>query len=171
MGATPRSDGTFDVVETITLRIPTDRLILAAPSTALAGATFAASRPRANSVVLRAGGLLVPMRPAEVGTLRVVLLDSPADRIELHYRLSGAIIRSVPSKPNRALGLVAPLAAGLDGSLPTTLTVTRARNLFCPLLSSARQRCAAEVPHGMTALPGLTADDATVVVQLDLPQP
>ena len=171
LDATPRSDGTFDVVETITLRIPTDRLIFAAPSAPLAGAAFAASRPRANSVVLRAGGLLVPMRPAEVGTRRVVLLDSPVDRIELRYRLTGAIIRSVPSKADRALGLLAPLAAGLDGSLPTNLTVARARNLFCPLLSSTQQRCAAEDPHGMTSLPGLAADDATVLVQLDLPPP
>jgi len=169
--ATPQSDGTFEVVETITVRKPTDRLVLAAPTPAGTGANFAAFRPHADTIQVRVGGQPVPMRPAEVGEQRVILLRSPADRIELRYRLTGAIIRSVPSRPNRALGLVGPLTAGIDGSLPASLTIGRARNLLCPLLHLDQQRCAAEDSRGLTSRPGLAARVATIVVQLDLPRP
>lgn len=172
--ATPRSDGAFDVVETVTVRTPTDRLVLSPPFVARTEAAFTALRaflPRADSVVVRASGRSVPLRPATVVTRRVVLLATPANRIELRYRLTGSTIRSTPSKPGRALGLIAPLAAEVDGSLPTMLTIGRARNLFCPLLEPAQQRCAGVYRKGLTSQPGLTAVDATVVVQLDLPLP
>ncbi|TDO34230.1 hypothetical protein EV643_12815 [Kribbella sp. VKM Ac-2527] len=172
--ANPRSDGALDVVETITVRTPTDRLVLSPPVAARTEAAFTAlraSRPRADSVVVRAGGRPVPLRPPVVGTRRVLLLASPANRIELRYRLTGSVIRNSPSKPGRALGLIAPLTAEVDGSLPTLLTVGRARNFFCPLLDPALQRCAGEYREGLTSQPGLTAADATVLLQLDLPLP
>jgi hypothetical protein len=172
--ANPRSDGALDVVETITVRTPTDRLVLSPPVAARTEAAFTAlraSRPRADSVVVRAGGRPVPLRPPVVGTRRVLLLAPPANRIELRYRLTGSVIRNSPSKPGRALGLIAPLTAEVDGSLPILLTVGRARNFFCPLLDPALQRCAGEYREGLTSQPGLTAADATVLLQLDLPLP
>jgi hypothetical protein len=170
--ATPRSDGSFDVVETITVRIATGQLVLSPPIAARTEtyfSAFKASTPRAEGVVVLADGDPVPLQPAAVGTRRVIVFDTPAHRIQLRYRLTGATIRSTPSKPGRALGLIAPLTADLDGSLPTRLTVGRARNLFCPLLEPAEQRCAGQFGRGLTAQPGLTAADATVLAQIDLP--
>jgi hypothetical protein len=120
---------------------------------------------------MRADGHEVSMLRAEVAARRVVLLRSPAVQIELRYRLTGTIIRSVPSLPGRALGIAAPLTAHVDGSLPTTLTFARARNLLCPLLAPARLLCATAQRTGMTAPLGLAAEDTTIVVQLDLPRP
>jgi hypothetical protein len=93
-------------------------------------------------------------------------------RIELRYILAGATVRSIPSVTGRALGLLSPLAATSDRTLPVRIEVVgpSVRNLICPRLAPNRQQCAGTGAN-LGVAPRLPAATAVVVVQYNLPKP
>ena len=67
--------------------------------------------------------------------------------MELHYRLTGTMVRSTPSRAGRALAALRPMSVRLPADLPVALVVTGrpAINLVCPNLPLADQACATSV--------------------------
>jgi hypothetical protein len=166
--ATPLADGTFEVAESAIMRAPLAGLTLALPRQSYGGTTF--PRAAAGQVQLTADG-----RPFTVGQLNKgdqFTLTDAVGRVNLRYQLTGVTVRSVPSVAGRALAVLAPLTMRADETLPVSVTVrgTTVRNLVCPRLPAARQQCAPAIGSPGTIQP-LSARDAVVVVQLDLPQP
>ena len=98
----------------------------------------------------------------------------PPQRMELTYRLRGAVVRSAPSLQDRAVAVLSPLAAMLAPG-DSTLTVrgvgvsgVGVRNLYCPGLPFDQLLCGRHSDGTWTArLPG--AASSPVLVQLDLP--
>jgi hypothetical protein len=100
-------------------------------------------------------------------------LGLPSRRIELRYQLAGATVRSMPSKPGRALAGLAPLTSGYSPRLPVNIAVPgfSVHNLQCPSLQLERQPCATGSPPHLRVNYSLPRKDATIIVQLDLPRP
>jgi hypothetical protein len=166
-----RTDGTFDVVESLMFRSPQNWLVLAPPSARAGGAALAAARPRAEQLRVTTGG-----RPLDIGLTAIdrdlaVTLPETVNRVELHYRLTGATVRSTPSTSRRALSLIAPLSSATDDSLRTNVRVHGAAvlNLTCPLLPADLQLCAPTTGEKAGTVENIAAADAVVVAQVDLP--
>jgi hypothetical protein len=168
--ATPQPDGSFEVAETVVFAAPRAGVLLAAPKASYGGKSFAGTVPRATQVRATADG-----RPLSVtGTIgsKGYRIPHAVSRLVLRYHLTGVTVRSTPSVAGRALALVVPLTARTDPKLAAWLTIrgTGVRNLTCPLLGARRQQCApARGEPGV--LPKLSARNAVVIVQLDLPTP
>lgn len=168
--ATPNSDGSFEVSETVYFRSPRTKVTLIAPNIKAGGMTFAGRRPRADLVQLSSEGQ--PVLAGPVGTAaKTVTLPMATTRIELRYLLVGASVRSIPSVSGRALGLISPLAASNDRGLPVRLEIAgpSVRNLICPKQTMANQQCAGKAEVGVP--PTMSAANAVVIVQYDLPKP
>ncbi len=166
-----RTDGTFDVVEALMFRTPQNWLVLAPPTSRAGGEALSAARPRAEQFWVTTSG-----RPLDIGMNTVdrdmaVTLPETVGRVELHYRLTGATVRSTPSTSRRALSLIAPLSSATDDSLRTTVTVHGADvlNLTCPLLPADMQLCAPQNGPAAGIVDNIAAADAVVVAQVDLP--
>ena len=54
--------------------------------------------------------------------------------MEVRYVLTGAIVRSLPSSPGRALAVLSPISTGAVGDLPTIISISTADvlNVYCP---------------------------------------
>jgi hypothetical protein len=168
--ATPRPDGSLEVAETVVFAAPRAGVVLAAPRASYGGKPFATASPRAVQLQITADGQPLPT----TGTVgpRGYRLERPVSRLVLRYQLTGVTVRSIPSVAGRALTLVVPLTARTDPALPAWLTIrgTNVRNLICPRLAPEHRQCAPA--HGAPGvLPKLTARNAVVIVQLDLPMP
>jgi hypothetical protein len=166
-----RTDGTFDVTESLMFRTPQNWLVLAPPSARTGGEALVSARPRAEQFRVTSAG-----RPLAVGMDAVdrdmaVTLPETVGRVELHYRLTGATVRSTPSTNRRALSLIAPLSSATDDSLRTSVTVHGAEvlNLTCPLLPADRRLCAPSSGEQPGTVENIAAADAVVVAQVDLP--
>ena len=170
--ATPRPDGGFEVSEQVILPAPVTELLLRIAPSAAAGPAFTRVRPRATKIQISAEDQPVPPVADVTGGPRIVTLPMPASRFELRYQISGASVRSIPSTAGRALAVLAPLTGGLDRALPVTAVVggNGALNLRCPLLPPDRQGCATGAAPRLAIRSGLTARNALVLVQLDLPR-
>ncbi len=169
--AKPNTDGTFEVSESVVFRSPRSTVNLAAPSAKSGGPTFVRKAPRADMVQLSAQG-----QPALAGAVNVyakpVKLRMATNRIELRYVLAGATVRSIPSVAGRALGLLAPLAATTDRTLPVRIEVVgpSVRNLICPRRPPNVRQCAGTGAN-LGVAPLMSAALAVVIVQYDLPKP
>jgi hypothetical protein len=169
--ARARPDGTFDVTETLVLREPQGWLVLSPPAPSGSAETV---RPRAEQVRLRAEVRLLTVDTETIDRTRDVYLSDDVDRVELRYRLSGVTVRAQPSTTGRALSLIAPLTAGTDETLRTTIAVTGAtvRVVLCPELPANRRFCSPESkpPGNVTGVvSGVAAGEALAQYQLDLP--
>lgn len=170
MVATPHADGTFEVSETVIFREPRLTMDLTSPEIRYGGTNFAKVSPTADLVQVTAAGQPVLAGPIQ-GTQQVELPEA-TDRVELRYLLTDATVRSIPSVVGRALGLLSPLTATNDATLPVRLEVggPSVRNLICPRLPPARRQCAASAGE-LGVAPRLPAKDAVVIVQYNLPKP
>lgn len=168
--ARAKSDGTFDVTETVTFRRPQNWLLLTPPKLADGASALVSARPRAVQFRLSSDGNPLPTATDEVAKATDVYLDNPVSKVELRYKLVGATSRSTPSVSGRSLALLAPLALSTDETLPTSLKVSGAtvRNLVCPQLPVERRLCAVTDGAGLE-LTGVSAGEAIFIVQLDLP--
>jgi hypothetical protein len=168
----PRSDGSLDITEDVTLSAATAMLQLQLPISGehLLG-MMTRTQPRATNLQVLADGVIVPLDESDVTGSRDVPLVTAATNVQLTYRLSGSTVRRTPSKPERANAAISPLTASTEGSLPTNITVSGGRllNVVCPLL--AETRCSTGDPPKLGVRPNIPADKALVVLQLDLPQP
>lgn len=167
--ATPNSDGSFEVSETVYFRTPRTKVTLAAPSISAGGMTFTGRKPRADLVQLTSGGQ--PVLAGPVTSAKTVSLPMATDRIELRYLLMGASVRSIPSVTGRALGLISPLAASNDRGLPVRMEIAgpSVRNLICPKQAMSQRQCAGKGEVGVP--PRMSAANAVVIVQYNLPKP
>lgn len=169
--AMPNTDGTFEVSESVFFRSPRSTVNLAAPSSKWGGPTFVRKAPRADMVQLSAQD-----QPVLAGAVSVyakpVKLRMATNKIELRYVLAGATVRSIPSVAGRALGLLAPLAATTDRTLPVRIEVVgpSVRNLICPRRAPNVQQCAGTGAN-LGVAPLMSAALAVVIVQYDLPKP
>lgn len=170
MEARARTDGTFDVTETLVFRRPQNWLLLTPPKLADGANVLVSARPHAVQFRMTSDGNPLPTATDEVTKATDVYLDAPVSQIELRYKLIGATSRSTPSVTGRALALLAPLAVSTDETLPTSLKVSGAtvRNLVCPQLPVERRLCAVTDGAGLE-LTGVKAGEAIFIVQLDLP--
>jgi hypothetical protein len=168
----PRSDGSLDITEDLTLPAATNILQLQLPISGehLAG-MMTKTEPRATNLQVLADGVIVPLAESDVTEARDLPLTTAATNVQLTYRLSGSTVRRTPSRPERANAAISPLTASTEGNLPTNITVSGGRllNAVCPLL--AETLCAVGNPPKLGILPNIPADKALVVLQLDLPQP
>jgi hypothetical protein len=128
-----------------------------------------ATQPKVSSLTVTADGDPVPIdQTALTGSRDLPMITAPT-KFKLTYRLNGSVVRMIPSTTGRASAAIKPLTATVDGTLPTDLIVSGGglRNAVCPLLTETR--CAVGEPPGMAVQPGIPADEALVVLQLDLP--
>ncbi|WP_460666272.1 hypothetical protein [Kribbella swartbergensis] len=168
----PRPDGSFDIAEDVMLPKATNILqIQLPPSGEQLPGMMTRTAPAATDLRLLANGANVPLSSSEITGTTDVPLTPAATSLRLRYRLNGSTVRRTPSKPERAASAIRPLTSLADGELPTDVTVSGGAllNAVCPLLTETR--CAVGNPPRLSVLPGIRADKALVVLQLDLPQP
>lgn len=92
--------------------------------------------------------------------------------MEVRYVLTGAIVRSLPSAPGRALAVLSPISTGAVGDLPTTIAIstTDVLNVYCPTAVNQAAIMCGRLDGDrwtITPPPGLPV----VVAQIDLPMP
>jgi hypothetical protein len=130
---------------------------------------MAKTSPRVTDLKVFADDQSVPVQDTTVNGSADLPLTTAATRVRLTYRLSGSLVRSTQSKPERAGAAIRPLTAPTEGTLPTTFTVTSGLlNAVCPLMTDTR--CAVGDPPKLGILPNIPASKALVVLQLDLPR-
>jgi hypothetical protein len=127
------------------------------------------TKPIATSLKITADDDPVPMDTSELTESQELPLLAAVTRFKLTYRLSGSSIRNLPSETGRASAAIRPLAAELDGTLPTNLIISGGGllNAVCPEL--AEPRCAVGEPPGLGIQQGIPAGQALAVLQLNLP--
>ena len=172
--AAPGVDGTLEVVERVKLGTPVSALLLAPPRPRGGGA--AGANPTITGFQAQAGGLVVtdtPASPLPTEGERIEL-PGPATDITMRYRLEGGSDRSQPAPVGRVLVLLPPItrsdpAVG-DPSVVVEVIGGTVRNLVCPDLPVSDQLCGRQrgAVWSTTTLP---LSRASVVAQLDLPQP
>jgi hypothetical protein len=90
--------------------------------------------------------------------------------MEVRYLVDGAIVRSVPSRPGRALAVITPISAKANGDLPVAIAIsaTGVLNVYCPGGTTQAAILCGQLDGdrwAVTLPPGLPL----VVAQLDLP--
>jgi len=169
MVISPSLSGDLQVTETVRLADPTDTLVVGPPKVSRAGSQFDDVMATASAVRLRSPNqvLSFPQGPVD-GRTRVPVPSTAT--AEISYRLTGATVRSAPSRPGRASGVISPLLRGLDDDLPVHVVVTgpTVLNLACPLLPAAEQACRDGSALAAQTDSPLPFSDAVVTVQLDL---
>jgi hypothetical protein len=169
--ARPDPDGSFFVSEVITLPAAVTEVAVRPASIGDAGIGFQRLRPNATNVEVTAGGqaLVVPDGPI---TSEVTLhWGSPAQRVQLHYRLSGVSVASAHAKPGRALAAFGSLLDRMPADLPVTVVVTgkTVLSLTCPQLPLATMACGAGKAPQFRTLQPIPFDRSRVLVQYDRP--
>ena len=169
--AAPASDGSFDVVEVITLATPVTKIELR-PIPLAEAESGSGLRPAARAVQLSAGDQPVPLPDGPIERVTPVEWGIPADRIEVRYTLTGVGQPSRPSKPGRALATLGPLT-GVPSQLPVIMQIAGQGILAldCFRLPIAERSCASGRPPDLQTARPLPAEDAVVRVQYDLPLP
>jgi hypothetical protein len=170
LAAVPRGDGSFDITEDLVARSAVTSLPLRLPDSGeeLPG-MMTATKPTVTDLTVIADGDPVPVDQAVVSGPRDLPMITAPTRFKLIYRLSGSVVRRIPSTTGRASAAIKPLTSELDGTLPTDLVVSGGglQNAVCPLLTETR--CAVGEPPGMAVQQGIPASQALAVLQLDLP--
>ncbi|WP_182561250.1 hypothetical protein [Microlunatus kandeliicorticis] len=169
--ASPRSDGSWDVVEQVRLTEPTTTLRLAVPRISRLGGDFGGQRATVTDLQASADGqaVLIDRR----GSGWQLEAPSAGRDFQLRYVLGGVTVRSVPSTAGRALAALAPLSRPTDGSddVQVTAVGTDVHSVQCPLLSGDGQLCQQGSGGDRWTTRALPRDEALVVVQFDLPAP
>lgn len=93
--------------------------------------------------------------------------------MEVRYLLSGAIARSTPSQPGRALAVVAPLSQASNGSAPVQVRLAgdSVLTVACPGVADVAAMLCGREEGGMWTAQLPAGEPAVVVVQLDLAPP
>ncbi|HZX03375.1 hypothetical protein [Kribbella sp.] len=166
----PKPDGSFDVIEKLTLPTATDMLPLQLPASgAELPGMMSPTTPQVTNLQVFADDQSVPLENTTLPGADYVPLTIAAARIRLTYRLSGSAVLATPSRTGRASAAIRPLTASTAAGLPTDLTVTSGLlNAVCPLLPEPR--CAVGDPPHLAVKLGIPAGKALVVLQLDLPR-
>jgi len=169
--ARPDPDGSFFVSEVITLPAAVTEVAVRPASIADAGIGFERLRPNATNVQVTAGSqaLVVPDGPI---TSEVTLhWSSPAQQVQLHYRLTGVSVASAHAKPGRALAAFGSLLDRMPADLPVTVVVTgkNVLSLTCPQLPLATMACGAGKAPQFRTLQPIRFDRSRVLVQYDRP--
>jgi len=169
MVVTPSLNGDLLVTETVRLPGPTDSVTLGPPRLARAGSQFDDVEATVTDVRLRSPGQASSFPGGEVDAPTRVSVPS-TETAEVSYRLAGATVPSVPSRPGRSTGGVSPLLRELDSDLPVHVVVTgpAVLNLACPQLPASEQACRNGTPLAAQTKDPLPFSDAVVTVQLDL---
>jgi hypothetical protein len=171
--ATPMRDGSFDIAEIVLLSAATSSVTLAPPQLRLAGDRFAKSKPLASQVQVSAGDQPVNVPGGRISRRLNIELVEPVKHIELRYTLSGATVRSVPSRAGRAVTAISPVIAGVSNNLQVALIISGSTvlNIACPALRMRDRACSIGQPPRLRVKPKLTRNEAVIVVQYDLPRP
>jgi hypothetical protein len=170
LDATTATDGAVTVTERVRLVSAVDVLRLAVPNLTAGGPAFAAARPGVRDLRVTVGGRDVPLAASGADGLQLVALPASTTAYELRYVLTGATVRSVPSRPGRALTGLAPLSRPEAGT-PVVVATTGSAvlNLTCPLLADAEDvTCSDGIRGRMTVRAPLPDDAALVVLQVEL---
>jgi hypothetical protein len=133
--------------------------------------TDAGGTPRLADVQVSADGEPVPV-PGTIEEAVEVALAGPATRIELRYRVVGAVARSEPATPGRATLSLRPALAATLASSRAVVEVHGAEvhNLVCVDRPRADQLCGVDRGDGWRTRRLPTASSA-VVALVDLPEP
>lgn len=140
---------------------------------AAAGGLAITAEPTVRSLQVSVdGSAVVPTRL--VGSPNAWVITAPAGEptsMEVRYVLAGAVVRSVPARPGRALAVLTPISAEATGDLPIAISIAAANvlNVFCPTAATpAAIMCGRLDGDAWTvaAPSGLPL----VVAQLDLPE-
>ena len=170
---TRATDAAFAVTELVLLDAPTTSVTVRPPDFSAAGSTFDAAKPYASKVRITARNQSVPVPDGIVNRSQTFSLDEPAKRYAIRYELNRAIVRSGPSSAGRALGAIRPLTT--DQPVHMTVAVVTVgsdvRNLSCPGLALSIQACATGKSPLLRVRQALPWRTATVIMQLDLPDP
>lgn len=167
----PRSDGSWDVIEYVRPSTPSGTLRLSLPSVAVLGGQFTGQTAGAASLQATADDQVATIKGQ--GARWQVDTAVPAQQFVLRYVLTGATVRSVPSKAGRALTALGPIANPGDQSVLVQLITVGAtvRTVQCPLLSGDQQLCQAGSPPKIRVAQPLPRRTALALVQFDLPDP
>jgi hypothetical protein len=171
--ASPLRDGSFDVAEIVLLATPTSSIWLGPPKLTLAGRRFTKANPVASQVQISAEDQPVMVPGGRVNQRTNLVLVVPAKRIELRYNLRGITIRSIPSRPGRALAAISPLVGSVPNSLPVAMIVSGSTvlNIECPVLRLRDRACSTGRSPQVRVKRNLPWSSALIVVQFDLPRP
>jgi len=163
--------GSMHVTETLTFATPLSRLDLSLPKRQGVGTEFA---PRISALQVRAGTAPEPgsaVDRMDSDGAASISFRSPSSRIQLEYDVSGAVVRSDTSNPERALALVTPLVVEQSRRLPARVDVATVKvlNVGC-LHGKDLTGCGTKTSGGWTVeTSGDTLTD--VVAQLNLAVP
>ena len=172
----PRSDGSWDVIEYVRPSKPLGTLELSLPSVTALGGQFTDRTAAATSLQATADDQVATIKgQAGTGNGAHWQIDAavPARQFVLRYVLTGATVRSVPSKAGRALTALGPIADPGDQSVQVQLITAGAtvRTVQCPLLGGDQQLCQAGSPPNIRVARPLPRRSALALVQFDLPDP
>jgi len=169
------SPSTIEVVETVRWPDggPATIGLELSEEAASAGGLAIALRPTIESLQVSVDGSPVLVTPRE-GSANSWVITPPTGAapsvMEVRYLLDGAIVRSVPSTPGRALAVLTPISTGAIGDLPITMAISTASVLtvYCPASASQDAIMCGRLDGDRWTValpPGLPL----VVAQLDLP--
>ncbi|MGZ4536943.1 MAG: hypothetical protein ACXVXE_15475 [Nocardioidaceae bacterium] len=127
--------GGMHVVSTLTFATPQSRLDLSVPRRSGVGREFVPTLTGLTVGNARDGSTPPTLDARGSATVR---LARPSSRVVLEYDVSGAVRRSDPDTPERALALVTPLVVAQAASLPASVVVPSVKVLNVGCLRGAR---------------------------------
>lgn len=160
--------GALDVEDRITFPAPRKSLVLAIPHRTGVTRHFTPVASRlVVSVAGQHGSSLDALTPGPPVTVH---LSAPATKVALHYTVTGAVTRSRPSAPGRALVLVTPMAVGGTRGLPSRLVIVSpgVLNVGCVHGSDELSTCARRNHDGWIVRGQSSGSTSDVVAQVDL---
>jgi hypothetical protein len=164
-------DGSLHTMETLTLPPGTSRLNLSVPDRAGAAAGMV---PRVSSLVFRGADVTGAPRRLAHGARATVGLPAGTRRVVLEYDATGAVQRSGPAHPERALVLVTPLVVDQTREAPSRVHVPSVKvlNVGCLRASGELVGCGTRTEPGWTVeSSGGVEGVQDVVAQVDLATP
>jgi len=164
-------DGSLHTMETLTLPPGTSRLNLSVPDRAGAAAGMV---PRVSSLVFRGADVTGAPRRLAHGARATVGLPAGTRRVVLEYDVTGAVQRSGPAHPERALVLVTPLVVHQTREAPSRVHVPSVKvlNVGCLRASGELVGCGTRTEPGWTVeSSGGVEGVQDVVAQVDLATP
>ena len=167
----PESDGSFLVSEVITLPAPATEAVLRPPTIGNAGTSFKQLRPTAMQIEVSAGGQALAVPDGPLRSQVMLRWDSPAQQLQLRYRLTQVSVASRPAKPGRTVAALGSLLDRMPADLPVKVVVTgrTVLSLTCPQLPLARLSCGAGKAPKFWTLRAIPFDRSQVLVQYDRP--
>ncbi|HVN10646.1 MAG TPA: hypothetical protein VMT69_01040 [Kineosporiaceae bacterium] len=137
------ADGSVEVYERAVLTPGATALTLRPAGMAAIARTLAASPPVVEDLHAEIDGRPVPVTQSASGWTVAAPAGTTAVRLELRYRLTGALLRREPAPPGRYTLVLAPLAPsagdGADTAVAVRITDPRIEELYCP--AAANQLC------------------------------